>query len=508
MIVYPFNGTFRVTSTFGKTRTYKNRYEQWITDKHEGIDLVGISSDVVVSVTDGIVGFVKNSGSSGYGLHVWVINDDGTGSLYAHLSSVNVSKGQSLRAGTKIGIMGQSGNSTGIHLHLEIHTETEFVYGQDLIDPAIYLNLSYEQLGGKTINGGNEISVASTTTLSSNGTSTNGLLDTVVTDGSMYKVTGNGSFGNYVLYGRKYRVLVSDVNGNSVNVSNLRCKFEITKVSYYEPNYIVVTIYNMTAATENQMINSAYYVIVEAGYDSGNHYGLIFKGQVVQPIRGKENGTDYFLKLVCIDNVRYMTYATMCNTFVANQTMRDAVNMCITNPVNPELKTNPGTIEVADITYPRGKVLFGSASTYLEQAARSSNSTFYFDDDKANIVSAIQPPQGEVVSLTPQSGLIGTPSQIVLSTGGIGVTAKCLLNPMITPGSMIHLENVRIQAMQYDYSRNTNGYRPLDNEGLYRVIRVVHTGDTRGDEWYSEFEAVSQAGALPGVMSNESMFPW
>ena len=506
MITYPFTGTFKVTSTFGTTRTYKNRYGKWITDKHEGIDIVGISNRNVVSITEGTVGFVKNTGTSGYGLHVWVKNDDGTGSLYAHLSSVNVKAGDNVSAGSKIGVMGQTGNSTGPHLHLEVHTTQTYAYNKNLMDPSDYLNMGYNQLGGSEVQGGGEVKGASDITIASS--STSGLLDTVVTDGKIYKVTGAGSFGGYPLYGRKYRILISDKDGNSVNVSNLRCKFEVNKVSYNEPCYSIITIYNLSASSENQIITNAFYVIVEAGYESGGHYGMIFKGQVVQPIRGKENGTDYFLKLVCIDNQRYMTYANMCNTYVANQTMRQVVEQCINNPINPDMKAIAGNISIVDSVYPRGKVLFGNASKYLDQIARTSNASLYYDQDKVNIVKAAEIPQDEVVSLTPSSGLIGTPSQVTTSVGGIGIQAKCLLNPLITTGSMVHLENVRIVAMQYDFTKNTSGYRPLDNEGLYRIIKLVHSGDTRDNDWYTDFEAVSQAGAMPGVMSAESMYPW
>ena len=44
--------------------------------------------------------------------------------------------------------------------------------------------------------------------------------------------------------------------------------------------------------------------------------------------------------------------------------------------------------------------------------------------------------------------------------------------------------------------------------GQYRIIKLTHSGDTRGNTWYSEFEAISQAGYLPGMIGTSAAQPW
>ncbi len=67
---------------------------------------------------------VVGSNSSGwngeYGAYVVIKHPNGTQTLYAHLSSVSVALGQTVAKGAKIGGMGNSGRSTGPHLHFEV----------------------------------------------------------------------------------------------------------------------------------------------------------------------------------------------------------------------------------------------------------------------------------------------------------------------------------------------------------------------------------------------------
>ena len=57
----------------------------------------------------------------GYGNHVIISHPDGSQTLYAHLSSFAVAKGDRVAAGQRIGFSGTTGNSTGPHLHFELH---------------------------------------------------------------------------------------------------------------------------------------------------------------------------------------------------------------------------------------------------------------------------------------------------------------------------------------------------------------------------------------------------
>jgi len=89
---------------------------------HNGIDLAGPAIGTpVLSAAKGTVILAKFGGyNGGYGNYVIVSHPNGTQTLYAHLNSVSVTRGQVVSQGQKLGGMGNTGRSTGKHLHFEV----------------------------------------------------------------------------------------------------------------------------------------------------------------------------------------------------------------------------------------------------------------------------------------------------------------------------------------------------------------------------------------------------
>ncbi len=85
---------------------------------HGGIDFRGKVGEEVVTTADGVVEKAKYV--KGYGKHVVIKHKRGYKTLYGHLSKIEVTKGQKVVAGEKIGEIGSTGRSTGPHLHYEV----------------------------------------------------------------------------------------------------------------------------------------------------------------------------------------------------------------------------------------------------------------------------------------------------------------------------------------------------------------------------------------------------
>ena len=87
---------------------------------HAGVDYgTNVEKWAQYAVEDGYIQLVNENPNAGYGKYVWVRYPRINKSLFhAHLDSINVSVGQTVKEGTLIGYTGTTGNSTGIHLHL------------------------------------------------------------------------------------------------------------------------------------------------------------------------------------------------------------------------------------------------------------------------------------------------------------------------------------------------------------------------------------------------------
>ncbi|MCQ2587245.1 MAG: M23 family metallopeptidase [Treponema sp.] len=100
---------------------------------HKGMDMSTYrSGDPVVAAASGQV--VTTFFDSGYGLNVIIKHNHGFYTRYAHLSVIEVTKGQMVEQGQLIAYSGNTGISTGPHLHYEVHI------GSDVVDPAKYIN--------------------------------------------------------------------------------------------------------------------------------------------------------------------------------------------------------------------------------------------------------------------------------------------------------------------------------------------------------------------------------
>lgn len=85
---------------------------------HNGIDIAQPDGPAIKSADHGVV---KAAGAAGtFGNRVVVDHQNGYETIYAHLSSIDVKPGQKVPKGTKLGNMGNTGRSTGVHLHFEV----------------------------------------------------------------------------------------------------------------------------------------------------------------------------------------------------------------------------------------------------------------------------------------------------------------------------------------------------------------------------------------------------
>ncbi|MGG3469157.1 M23 family metallopeptidase [Neobacillus pocheonensis] len=87
---------------------------------HKGIDIARPSNKTIKAADNGVVVFAGYD-NGGYGNKVIIDHKNGFRTLYGHMSSIKVKVGQTVSKGTAIGIMGATGDATGVHLHFEVY---------------------------------------------------------------------------------------------------------------------------------------------------------------------------------------------------------------------------------------------------------------------------------------------------------------------------------------------------------------------------------------------------
>lgn len=126
----PLAGRFEVTSEFGLRR---NPFGGFSFENHEGIDFVAAYGTPIYATAEGQVRLAENS--NGYGNHVIIDHGYRHETLYAHMSELAVKVGDRVKRGQLVGYLGNTGRSSGPHLHYGVYRNGKAV------NPRYYLKL-------------------------------------------------------------------------------------------------------------------------------------------------------------------------------------------------------------------------------------------------------------------------------------------------------------------------------------------------------------------------------
>lgn len=141
--IWPLDKVF-ITQRFGENPQF---YAQFGMKGHDGIDLrtrfvdSPLARRYALAAADGVC--EPRWDNTGYGYHVRVTHPDGSMTIYAHLSKIYVAKKQIVKQGQMVGLTGNTGTSTGAHLHFELRpagwekNTNNGYYGA--VDPVPYL---------------------------------------------------------------------------------------------------------------------------------------------------------------------------------------------------------------------------------------------------------------------------------------------------------------------------------------------------------------------------------
>ena len=133
----PVQGSFEVSSDFG---VRPNPYGGAGYEGHDGIDILGAHGTPIYATASGTA--IRAQFGGGYGYHVLIKTNQGFETLYAHLSKLAIAPNAPIEKGQLIGYMGNTGRSTGTHLHYSVYHQGKAV------DPKSYMNQGWRYSEG------------------------------------------------------------------------------------------------------------------------------------------------------------------------------------------------------------------------------------------------------------------------------------------------------------------------------------------------------------------------
>lgn len=335
------------------------------------------------------------------------------------------------------------------------------------------------------------------------------------------------------LFNRKCTLQISNAAGLTFDLSEFRIVFHVEAHDAEFPGTAVIRIYNLEAKTVNTIQTEFQVVTLQAGYQNGP-FGAIFVGSIKQFRIGKEDAVSTYLDLLCADNDIAYNASAISQSFASGWTAQRVVAEVVSNwnTAGDAINHPESQMSINDFSEEflqtaglspglRGKVMYGATKNVLKSTASALNCSWSIQKGVLQIIPFNQYLDSEVVELTQFSGVVGIPE-----VTNEGIKIKCLMNPKISVGGTIKLNNTLINnivnslgnlvppgasggshGLAYNAANSDkNAVQFYANVGLdaavYRVLVVEYEGDTRGHPWYTNIIALLADPSSKTVIEN------
>lgn len=262
------------------------------------------------------------------------------------------------------------------------------------------------------------------------------------------------------LFDRKVKAIIIPENGISVSVEGLRMSFQCEKTVEETPNTLRLEIYNMNKLNRSLLEADKTRISLEAGYKDTS--SLIFIGNIERVVHEKD-GPDIISKLECKDGGNRYRNARIERSYGPG--VRS--NFVIAD-MAAEFGLRLGQfVDIPATQYAQGLSVSGLIRDELTNVTRKSGLEWSVQDETLQIIPKGKSTNDGIVLLNFESGLINRPTKTKK-----GVNFTSLLQPELRPGKAVKIES---DSQEID--------------GMYKLKKVVHQGDSRQGLFQSICEA-------------------
>ena len=265
--------------------------------------------------------------------------------------------------------------------------------------------------------------------------------------------------------------VVNDRNVGGFRVPGFRINFRVTHDLVGKTNRMSCNIFNLGEGTRGKMKEDKAEVRIEAGYP-GN-FGLVFSGTAAK-ISSEKTPTGYVTSIEGKAGLKSLS-KTLNKSFPPGTPYQDILLEVVqalgvdTTQVESDISSGKFTSAVAC----QGYALAGLASVVLNKLGESFGFSWSIQNDELVMLRSDGTVIGDSILLTPDTGLLGSTTQIIdeRRKNEFIVKGRALLHAGIIPGRELGINDSNVS-------------------GFFKVTKVQHSGDTHGENWFSDFEAV------------------
>jgi len=293
-------------------------------------------------------------------------------------------------------------------------------------------------------------------------------------------------------YRRKFSCVVAKSDGEGLEFADFKVQFTIRRGDLQTPNSADVRIFNLKNETANLIAQKEFTQIsLSAGYQ--DNFSLIFRGTIKQFRLGRLNQLDSYVDITAADGDEAYNFAPVLASVPAGNNQATIADVLlgamskygVTQGYLPNLPSNQLI---------RGRVMYGMCRDEYRDFAWTNNCKWGIQDGAVTMVpyTSYIASGSAIPIISVSTGLIGVPEQTQQ-----GINIKTLLNPSYKIGQLIQLtvgvNTFRRSLDLPSQAENINAALQAQTsaDGLYYVMTAQHSGDTRGNNWYTDMVCLS-----------------
>lgn len=276
------------------------------------------------------------------------------------------------------------------------------------------------------------------------------------------------------LFERRVKVIVGTTEPNdyhtlraiTTEITDLRVEFKVNKDLKKNPNNAEISISNLSEKTRAKLQDKGAKVILQAGYKTT--LATIFVGDV-RTIDHTRQGPDWVTKIQAGDGERGYVNGRVSQSFAPGVKLEGVVG-ALADATGQAVKKFTG-LGMESKQFSNGYTAHGRSSAELDKVLKAQGYEWSIQDNAVQILKPGGVNTEKLVVLSADSGLIGSPEFSAPNNPKKPAVLKfkCLLSPELRPGGRVEFASLR-------------------HKGIHRIVKLTHTGDTDGGDWYTEGE--------------------